>query len=159
MQDTRFTKAFFTFKIRSIQLHGTCVVAVSITPIRKVTTFPKPTCKKLSSVLQHYVLISYGEFRPTRTLNVESMDINSFTSPIRVWFSLRRFSRNSKWINKFVWKSPVPNVIQLGEKNVKNSGNISAKPLSRQQLALHRFSQNSSVLHGIMCITSTPNFT
>lgn len=49
---------------------------------------------KLATLQQHHMQISY-KFHPGRTLNVECMDVNTFTLVSKVWLPVRRLSRNS----------------------------------------------------------------
>jgi hypothetical protein len=42
----------------------------------------------LTNAQHHYVQICYSECHPNWTVNVDSMDINSLMSPIKVWLLL-----------------------------------------------------------------------
>lgn len=49
---------------------------------------------KLATLQQRYVQISY-KFHPGHTVNVEGMDVNTFTLVSKVWFAVRQLSQNS----------------------------------------------------------------
>jgi len=63
--------------------------------------FPKQIFMKLTNFQQHCEQISYIEFCPNLTTDVQSMDTNSLTLWSKVWLPLLQFSRNLQLHNKF----------------------------------------------------------
>jgi len=54
---------------------------------KKTWVVASPIFTKLAKVQQHYVQISYDEFRPKRIINVENMDRNVVMALNVVWVS------------------------------------------------------------------------
>ena len=59
---------------------------------------------------------SSTKFRTNQIIKVEFMAAHSFVSISKLWLNVRLCSRNSKEFCKFVWKTFVPNFVQIGLK-------------------------------------------
>jgi hypothetical protein len=65
-----------------------------------------PTFSKLTNVQHHYVQISYAEFHPNRTINLEAVDRISFMSLSKYDFHC------IEWLlSNITYKFSVPNYI------------------------------------------------
>ena len=71
--------------------------------------------------------ISFIEFHPDWTVNIDTTDRNSFMPLSKAWF-LTMLLFMKKLLTKFLWTSPLSNFIQIGQKMYKISAKFHSYP-------------------------------
>ena len=59
---------------------------------------------KVRNAQQHYFQVSYTKFHLNQTINVNTIDVNSFVFLRKVWLLLSQFAQNSLTLNKGLFK-------------------------------------------------------
>ena len=110
---SRKTKAFSAIKI----LHGRCVNVTMFTSIRTV----RPSLQTLPQKSQRSTAVRPDLLRRISLKSDKECESYrcSFTPISNLQISMHRFPLNSQPLNKFLWKSPAPNFIQIRNKCTK----------------------------------------
>lgn len=112
---THFANALFSFKtsVRFCSTQRRCNFVYSL---KQSTALPLPVFRKLTSAEQIYIRITYTEFYPNWTIDVERTDRNSLTPLSKKRFSRSVVSQKQKYI---LYTECYSNVSKNGENKAK----------------------------------------